>query len=41
MSSPRTILDAHFSDPGTQATDWSGTREVLEDGTDHRPADVR
>jgi predicted pyridoxine 5'-phosphate oxidase superfamily flavin-nucleotide-binding protein len=30
MSSPRTILDARFSDPGTQATDWPGTREALE-----------
>lgn len=30
MSSPRTNLDARFSDPGAQATDWARTRDVLE-----------
>jgi general stress protein 26 len=30
MSSPRTILDARFSDTGAQATDWARTRDVLE-----------
>lgn len=30
MSSPRTILDPRFSDPGAEATDWARTRRVLE-----------
>jgi general stress protein 26 len=30
MSSPRTILDARFSDAGSRATGWDQAREVLE-----------
>src|SRR5437764_14932848 len=30
MSSPRTTLDARFSDPGSRATGWDQAREVLE-----------
>jgi general stress protein 26 len=30
MHEPVTQLDERFSDPGTQATDWAATRDVLE-----------